>query len=207
MNIKWILVAVVVTCVLSRYGRRKREGATSSWWGPLVMFACFAVAFMFLFMGNRGPVRHWDSWIPNLPSIQFSEMPSPPSPAVEVHVPRLIQARQRYEEANHSHGISKSAYTSSGKTFSEKTIVINEDGTEIAIVQTSKSRAPQTYRGRFIGIAGFAVAGLIVVAFLYIGYLFLDAGTRGQFSWTLRIASIVAFGVICAVVALLRQRM
>ena len=54
---------------------------------------------------------------------------------------------------------------------------------------------------------GFAVAALIAVAFLYIGYLFLDAGTRGQFSWTLRIASIVAFGVICALVALLRQRM
>ena len=108
---------------------------------------------------------------------------------------------------SHSHGISKLAYTSSDNVFSEQTIVTNQDGTVIAISQTSESRAPPTRRGTFAGIVGFAVAGLIVVAFLYIGYLFLDAGTRGQFSWTLRIASIVAFGAICAVVALLRQRM
>ena len=73
--------------------------------------------------------------------------------------------------------------------------------------QTSGSREPQTYRGKFTGIAGAAVGGLIVLAFLYIGYLFLDAGTRGQFTWTLRFASIVAFGVICALVAMLRQSM
>ena len=73
--------------------------------------------------------------------------------------------------------------------------------------QTSGSRAPQSYRGTIAESVVFAVAALIVVAFLYIGFLFLDAGTRGQFTWTLRVVSIVAFGVICAVVALLRQCM
>lgn len=204
MNGMWILVAAVVAVALLRRGRQGEEKSSRFRSGFLFVLA---FAFLFLFLGNRGPFRNWDSWMPNLPSIQVPEMPSPARPAAEARKVRDFLASLEHEKAEHQHVASKSAHTSSAKAFSEKTIVINEDGTEIAIAQTSRSRAPQTYRGRFIGIAGFAVAGLIVVAFLYIGYLFLDAGTRGQFSWTLRIASIVAFGVICAVVALLRQRM
>lgn len=207
MNWMWILVAAFVAVAISRRGRQRRDNSTGSWWGSLVLLACFALVFMFLFAGKGGPPGKGRFRMPNLPSIHFPEMPSIPSPAVEVHLPRLVQAPPRYEEASHSHGISKWAYTSSDNVFSEQTIVTNQDGTVIAISQTSEGRAPRTYRGMSVGIVGFAVAGLIVVAFLYIGYLFLDAGTRGQFSWTLRIASIVAFGVICAVVALLRQRM
>ena len=242
MSVKWILVAVVVTVVLSRYGRHRREGSTRSWWGSLIMFACFASVFMFLFMGSRGPFRDARFQVPSLPRISFSEAPSTPSPAAEVHAGRLVQAPQQYEKANHKHRTSKSAHTSSGKASSEWT-VINEDGmvvvTDEAVPSvldredellkflyehttsapqsqapipvngspSSKSRAPRTYRGMSIGIAGIAVGGLIVVAFLYIGYLFLDAGTRGQFTWTLRIISIIGFFSICGVVAMLRHRM
>lgn len=204
MNWMWILVAAFVAFALLRRGRQGREDST--WFRPGYLFL-LAFAFLFLFLGNRGPFRNARLRVPNPPTIDFPEIPRMPSPAIEVQLPRLRHAPQRYEEVSHSHGISKSAYTSSGKVFSEQTIVTNQDGTVIAISQTSEGRAPRTYRGMSVRIAGFAVAGLIVVAFLYIGYLFLDAGTRGQFSWTLRIASIVAFGAICAVVALLRQRM
>lgn len=205
MNVKWILVAVIVTVVLSRYGRHGREGSTRSWWGSLIMFACFASVFMFLFMGNRGPFRDARFRVPSLPSISFSEISSTPSREVEVQT-RLIQARQQYEIADHKHRTPKSARTSSATASSDWT-VINEDGKVIAISQTSESRAPRTYRGKLSGIVGFAVGGLIILAFLYIGYLFLDAGTRGQFTWTLRIISIVAFFGICGVVAMLRHRM
>ena len=208
MNWTWILVAAFVAFVALRHSRQGQENSTGSRWSHRsIMVACLFFAFLFLFLGNRGPFRNRDSRAPNPPTIDFPEIPRMPSPAIEAQLTRILHAPPRYEEASRSHGISKWAYTSSDKVFSEQTIVTNQDGTVIAISQTSESRAPPTRRGTFAGIVGFAVAGLIVVAFLYIGYLFLDAGTRGQFSWTLRIASIVAFGVICAVVALLRQRM
>lgn len=50
-------------------------------------------------------------------------------------------------------------------------------------------------------IAGSLVTAFALAAFLYVGYLFLDAGTRGQFTWSLRIVSLVAFLVFLAVFA------
>lgn len=207
MNAKWILVIAVVAVVMLRRGRQTREHSPGSRWGSLAMVACFAFVIMFLFMGNRGQPGIGSFRMPDLPSISFSSrpsmptMPSEPSSVAEVHAP------QPREKANHNHGISKLSYTSSAEGSFERTIVTTQDGAEIAIVQTSRSRAPRTYRGAIAEGVVFAAGALIVVAFLYIGFLFLDAGTRGQFTWTLRVVSIVAFGVICAAVALLRQCM
>jgi len=44
---------------------------------------------------------------------------------------------------------------------------------------------------------------LVVALFLYVGYVFLDASTRGQFTWKLRILSAMAFATI---VILILQR-
>ncbi len=50
---------------------------------------------------------------------------------------------------------------------------------------------------------GTLVTILASTALLYVGYLFLDANTRGQFTWSLRVASLFAFaGIIAAVVSL-----
>lgn len=46
-----------------------------------------------------------------------------------------------------------------------------------------------------------------IAAFLYVGYLFLDASTRGHFTWTLRILSAFAFVAICIAMAALRHRL
>lgn len=51
------------------------------------------------------------------------------------------------------------------------------------------------------------LTALSIGAFLAVGYVFLDAGTRGQFTWPLRIASVVAFAAICVAVAALRSRL
>ena len=104
MSIKWILVAVAVTYVISRCGRKGGADRTSSWWGPLIMFGCFAFAFMFLFMGNSGPKGEGNFRTPKLSYLQLPEMPSLPRPAVQAHAP------QANEEASHKHGISKSAF-------------------------------------------------------------------------------------------------
>jgi hypothetical protein len=39
-----------------------------------------------------------------------------------------------------------------------------------------------------------------------VGYAFLDAATRGHFTWRLRIVSIVAFLSFCAAMAALRMQ-
>ena len=41
------------------------------------------------------------------------------------------------------------------------------------------------------------VSAIALAAMVYLAYLFLDAGTRGQFTWPLRIFSVVAFVGIC----------
>ena len=51
------------------------------------------------------------------------------------------------------------------------------------------------------------LTALSIGAFLAVGYVFLDAGTRGQFTWPLRIASVVAFAAICVAVAALRNQL
>jgi hypothetical protein len=42
-------------------------------------------------------------------------------------------------------------------------------------------------------LVALAVSGSLLAAFLFVGYLFLDSGTRGHFTWTLRITMLVAF--------------
>lgn len=50
---------------------------------------------------------------------------------------------------------------------------------------------------------GTLVTILASTALLYVGYLFLDANTRGQFTWSLRVASLFTFaGIIAAVLSL-----
>lgn len=46
--------------------------------------------------------------------------------------------------------------------------------------------------------------GFAVLAFLYISYLFLDASTRGQFTWSLRILSALTFVCLIITIQLLR---
>jgi len=45
------------------------------------------------------------------------------------------------------------------------------------------------------------ISGLVLAIFLYLAYLFLDASTRGHFSWSLRLLSILLFCVICFAMA------
>lgn len=51
------------------------------------------------------------------------------------------------------------------------------------------------------------LTALSIGAFLAVGYVFLDAGTRGQFTWPLRIVSVVAFAAICVAIAALRHQL
>ena len=54
------------------------------------------------------------------------------------------------------------------------------------------------------GLVWNSLLGLAIAALLYVGYAFLDAATRGHFTWRLRVVSIIAFVSLCAALAVLR---
>ncbi|MFQ5494002.1 MAG: hypothetical protein ACE5EX_01345, partial [Phycisphaerae bacterium] len=55
-------------------------------------------------------------------------------------------------------------------------------------------------------VLGSLVTAAAIALLLYLGYLLLDASTRGHFTWPLRILSVVAFVTLFAAVVLLRQQ-
>lgn len=61
------------------------------------------------------------------------------------------------------------------------------------------SRSPKKRAAAF----GTALTAIAIAAFLYIGYILLDASTRGQFTWSLRIMSLLAFAILFGAVSLI----
>jgi hypothetical protein len=46
------------------------------------------------------------------------------------------------------------------------------------------------------------ISGVVLAVMIYLAYLFLDAGTRGQFTWPLRLFAVLAFVGICVFLVL-----
>ena len=55
------------------------------------------------------------------------------------------------------------------------------------------------------GILTWVLTAFAIGALLYLGYLLLDASTRGQFTWSLRLASLLTFAALCAAMSVLRH--
>ena len=49
-----------------------------------------------------------------------------------------------------------------------------------------------------------AICAATLAAMIFLAYLFLDSGTRGQFTWPLRIFAVVAFVGLCVMLVVLR---
>lgn len=118
---------------------------------------------------------------------------------------------------------SQVAEGTSGTTKTETTIVLGDGSIlqtpgDVAIQHTqSRGFDPQRLKHQVEGfvershkrlthrrIVGSLVLALAIAAFLYVAYLLLDASTRGHFSWSLRVVSVILFGVIYLAVAVLR---
>lgn len=56
-------------------------------------------------------------------------------------------------------------------------------------------------------LARYALFGVALLSLLYIGYVFLDASTRGHFTWQLRFASFVALAGLCLAVLALQNKL
>ncbi|MFQ5490069.1 MAG: hypothetical protein ACE5GE_05040, partial [Phycisphaerae bacterium] len=83
-------------------------------------------------------------------------------------------------------------------------VVRVDPGRSVSIESTSLVEAPgwaapirNPARGDIPG-AWTAVSALALGVMVYLAYLFVDAGTRGQFTWRLRFFSVAAFVGICA---------
>lgn len=93
----------------------------------------------------------------------------------------------------------------------ETSVVIQGEGPVAprppAPVRATSPRAPwqrgAAYeRGRALPVSWPVVSAAALAAMIYLAYLFLDAGTRGQFTWLLRLFSVVAFLAICGFLVL-----
>ena len=58
---------------------------------------------------------------------------------------------------------------------------------------------------RPVGLASSALMAFAMGAILYLGYIFLDASTRGHFTWSLRIVSVLTFAALCLAISVLRH--
>ncbi len=66
-------------------------------------------------------------------------------------------------------------------------------------VQPPQPPIPPDGRGLLLNL----LSGALIAAFLGIGYIALDAGTRGHFTWSLRILTVLAFALLWALTAAL----
>ncbi len=82
-------------------------------------------------------------------------------------------------------------------------IITGDDGT--LVIRQSKGTGWPADNGHGIGTVWVIIMAGAVTVFLYLGYIFLDAGTRGQFTWQLRFACVLAFAAVCAIVTALQR--
>jgi hypothetical protein len=79
------------------------------------------------------------------------------------------------------------------------------EGTKVEMVYAPRG-VERWYERRGIhrgGLVWNILTAFSIAALLFVGYVFLDAGTRGQFTWSLRILSVMVLaGIFLAMAAL-----
>ena len=146
---------------------------------------------------------------PTLPRSRSVDIPEPPTPetthtwetfserfanGVETAVERITALAERKTARAEALRIRMERFRGENRepTIDDDDEAAMEEDTDCDIPPPPARRAPLTL-----------VTVLASTALLYVGYLFLDANTRGQFTWSLRVASLFAFaGIIAAVVSL-----
>ena len=161
----------------------------------LVVFAALGAMVMHRTSSPRSPSLPWGLG-------EEAPMPSvgEPSPPALGRIPAPDQGPITYEI---TYDDGSTAVVTSGEPYIEK--VTAHAGVKKSVVtrfQQTVSRYGQgATRG---GIVWTLLKGVAIAAFLYLSYLFLDAGTRGHFTWQLRVISVLAFVGICVAIAALR---
>lgn len=211
----WMATACVLLCllfVLRRVARRRGRAPGAPWGGAernparLIQGLLVTVAIVVTLGGLSHMRQTVRIDMPRLPGwhnlkTQRVTLHVPETPAVAPVVRTRVEAgtRHAWEAAEgYDHGPSERAAPGT-------IVVTREHGRRSVLIETSRGGIEHrrwNQRGGFIQT--FIIAGALA-AFLYLAYIFLDAGTRGHFTWTLRATAVLAFGALCAALSALRD--
>ncbi len=152
-------------------------------------------ATAFLFVGPRSR--------PVAPRIHMPELPD--AGAVEAYVAEIRAQREQVEQrVGEELRRGAEAVALAARGIGVQTQVTVLEPLKIRISRLSEGPGAKSWvrPGSVLwsGVTAFAVAAL-----LYLGYLFLDASTRGQFTWSLRIVAVFTFGALFAAISVLRS--
>lgn len=114
-----------------------------------------------------------------------------------------VELRDAPSEA---HAIEQQIAISNGASGSSGSRTLRKAKASVKRTLRNPSRAPLAQSIRTNTMSRL-LTGVAIAAFLCVGYVFLDAATRGQFTWRLRIVAVVAFAAICVALQSLHQQL
>ncbi len=196
----WVLVAiagfvclVILRMVGGMFKKNHPIGAAVILLGSLAM-----LGMMFtIFSGGNAKrisidgVPLWQKDAPALP---------PPPPAIEQSEKHI----EVHAIANDTGESTVSQVLHDAKVTVKQTLRNAKVSAKQALSNVSSEPLAQQIRTKPMSHLLTAVA---IAAFLCVGYVFLDAGTRGHFTWRLRITALVAFAAIWVAMASLRGQL
>lgn len=199
----WLIVSVVVTCAIMAHllsgmrTSRHRRRSTKLW--GVALLGLLALLWARIAVSNVDLIPPWDALSAGFDrgvvtvkrQLGFAE--STAVVTVRSMAPRGSVPQARPAAGYKGHGIDIVLPRPGSGEFTS-------DGAPGAF--PASGAAARLGSGR--SMAWFALSALAVLSFLYLGYIFVDSGTRGQFTWPLRIISVAAFFGICAALLALR---
>lgn len=194
-----MLVAIFAAMFVLRlvYMAGKRIGFQ---WAVTLLFVFALMGAMLLFHGarSRPTIIGWDTRA--LAPVPLAIVPLPPP--LDGIAP-ADQARLEYE-VTYAHVGDGSTRVVESREAHEDVVSAYAGPNESVVIRPRRGLPWYAPAGKKGGLVWTVILGGAITVFLYLAYLFLDAGTRGHFTWQLRIISILAFVGICVAIAALR---
>jgi len=75
----------------------------------------------------------------------------------------------------------------------------------VAVATRAERHLPRILRKLSPKVVWSVITACAIAALMFVGYIMLDAGTRGHFTWPLRVLSVLCFGAIITTVVALRH--
>jgi hypothetical protein len=191
-----IAAAIIVVKLL--YMASRRIGLQ---WVLTLLFVLAVLGMMMLSrgVGPRPPVIGWETRMP--PPASPVSVPPPPS---STEIRTIDDARLEYEVAQAEVG-DGSTHVVQSRYADQEHVGAHTGAAKSVVTRLRKTVSRYEPEAKGDEIVWTLVMGAAIAIFLYLAYLFLDAGTRGHFTWQLRIISVLAFVAVCVAIAALRD--
>ncbi len=176
---------VILATVSSVKKRRQRRGNGVAVVCLILMLGAMAV----LLMPARSR-RH----------VRIDLPPGSMLPAVKVEVP-LPAPTPKVAIADGMVRYSEAAVDGRG----EMTVAIAHDHGTARVTTLTERRLPGLLHRFSPRVVWSVITACAIAALMFVGYIALDAGTRGHFTWPLRVLTVLCFGAIITTVVALRH--